>query len=123
MIVIHKIDLIKAPSTLSNSESIGEYHINRAKSILERELERRRSSQSGKVAIEGLGFENDGGEETELGGLECSGQSGEFKFANWDGGEVAFVASSMVGVGEDGDEKSDDADGLVGLREWLDDNM
>ena len=64
------------------------------------------------------GKEDEGGLTAE-GGLECSG-SGEFRFAEWEGGEVAFLGS-YVKVGEkvsEAEEKAD-ADGLESFREWL----
>lgn len=70
----------------------------------------------GGVGVESLGAE--GEESSELGGLECTG-SGEFRFAEWEGGEVPFFGTS-VSVGKAvsvSDEKGQD--GLAPLREWL----
>lgn len=110
-IVAHKSDLLKASSSAS-SEQLA---INRVRTILERELDKRKASHAGGVGVESLGGE--GEEVSELGGLECSG-SGEFRFAEWEGGEVSFIGTSVT-VGKAaavGDEK---ADGLTPLREWL----
>ena len=83
--------------------------ISRVRTILERELEKRR----GGISVEGAGDEN------ELGGLECTGQPGAaFKFSDWEGGEVTFLATN-VRVGEAKSEKENDVDGLNPLREWL----
>jgi len=109
LILAHKADLLKSTSTASDVLAA-----NRVKSILERELEKRRVSQSGGVTIEGLGAE---GERSDLGGLDCSGP--EFRFAEWEGGEVTFMGSS-VRAGNGADVQSEKhVDGLSTLREWL----
>ncbi|KII88260.1 hypothetical protein PLICRDRAFT_161165 [Plicaturopsis crispa FD-325 SS-3] len=119
LILAHKSDLLKSTSVASTatagSDSLA---VTRVKTVLERELEKRRTSQLGGVGVEGLGEE---GERSDMGGLECSGPaSGVFKFAEWEGGDITFVGTS-VRVGKDSglDEKSDD--GLSPLREWLGD--
>lgn len=91
------------------------------KTILERELEKRRASQSGGVGVEGLGAE---GERSDMGGLECSGPGGgAFKFAEWEGGEIDFLGTS-VKVGSDiGGEKSEQGDGLDVFREWVNETL
>ena len=84
-------------------------------SLAEVELDKRKASHAGGVGVESLGGEGEEG--TELGGLECS-STGEFRFAEWEGGEVSFIGTSVT-VGKAaaiGDEK---ADGLTPLREWL----
>jgi len=114
LILAHKADLLKSTSTTSENVAV-----NRVKSILERELEKRRVSQTGGVNIEGLGEE---GERSDMGGLECSGPGGaEFRFADWEGGQVTFIGSSVrVGKGlEASNEKGEDVDGLSRLREWM----
>ena len=73
--------------------------------------------------MESLGDDGKGDEGalTAEGGLECSG-SGEFRFSEWEGGEVTFLGS-FVKVGEkasEGDEKAE-ADGLESFKEWLND--
>lgn len=89
----------------------------RVRTILERELEKRREAQSSGIGIEGLGAE---GERSDMGGLDCSGPGGIFKFANWEGGEIDF-AGTWVNVGELKDEeKGANVDGLASLRSWLD---
>lgn len=90
--------------------------INRVRTILERELDKRRTSHAGGVGVESLGGEGEEG--SELGGLECTG-SGEFRFAEWEGGEVSFFGTS-VAVGKavpTEDEKG--KDGLAPFSEWL----
>jgi signal recognition particle receptor subunit beta len=99
--------------TGSSSGSPTEMAISRVRTILERELEMRREAQSSGMGIEGLGAE---GERSDMGGLECSGPGGIFKFANWEGGEVDF-AGSWVNIGELKAEEN--VDGLASLRSWL----
>jgi signal recognition particle receptor subunit beta len=103
----------------SASSSAEQLAINRVRTILERELDKRRTSHTGGVGVESLGAE--GEESSELAGLECSG-NGEFRFADWEGGEVSFLGTS-VSVGKavviDDDEKTQD--GLAPLRDWLSD--
>jgi|ERR1700722_337565 len=117
LIVAHKADVLKSPSTPSpmTSDSLV---ISRVKTVLERELEKRRASQLGGVGVEGLGEE---GERSDMGGLECNGSSSAtFRFSDWEGGEVGFVASSVsVGVRSEADGGEEDGDGLAALREWL----
>ncbi|KAJ6525625.1 signal recognition particle receptor beta subunit-domain-containing protein [Mycena capillaripes] len=116
LILAHKSDLLKSGTASATPETLA---INRVKTILERELEKRRVSQSGGVGIEGLGEE---GERTEMGGLECTGDKGVFRFDGWEGGEVVFLGTSVkVGKKMEVDEKSD-TDGLSALREWMEDN-
>ncbi|KAJ8598034.1 hypothetical protein M405DRAFT_802909 [Rhizopogon salebrosus TDB-379] len=110
LILAHKCDLMK---TGTSSGSPTEMAISRVRTILERELEMRRVAQSSGMGIEGLGAE---GERSDMGGLECSGPGGIFKFANWEGGEVDF-AGSWVNVGELKAEEN--IDGLASLRSWL----
>lgn len=124
LVLAHKADLLK-PSASSTAAA---FAITRVRTVLERELEKRKASYAGGVGIEGLG-EDDGkgggaaGEGVVVGaeGLECEG-GGEFRFEKWEGGEVAFVGTSVrVGekVNEDSDEKEGHEDGLESLREWL----
>lgn len=90
------------------------------KAILERELEKRRASQSGGINIEGLGEE---GERTDMGGLECGEKEGStFKFDEWEGGEIAFIGTSIT-PGSTQSEKSASERGLDSLWGWLEDNM
>ncbi|KAH9857146.1 P-loop containing nucleoside triphosphate hydrolase protein [Lenzites betulinus] len=113
VIVAHKCDLLRSTATAS-SEQLA---INRVRTILERELEKRRVSHVNGVAVEGLGAED---AESELGGLECSG-TGEFKFADWEGGEIGFIGTS-VAVGRAAPivtEKQPEGDDLISFREWL----
>ncbi|KAK7020472.1 signal recognition particle receptor beta subunit-domain-containing protein [Favolaschia claudopus] len=115
LILAHKSDLLKPGTAASaTSESLA---INRVKTILERELEKRRVAQTGGVGVEGLGEEGEG---TEMGGLECSGEKGAFRFEAWEGGEVQFLGT-WVKVGRGVDEKSTE-DGLSVLRQWMEDS-
>ncbi|EKM55187.1 uncharacterized protein PHACADRAFT_255640 [Phanerochaete carnosa HHB-10118-sp] len=109
-IVAHKCDLLKA-STNATSEQLA---INRVRTILERELDKRKASHAGGVGMESLGAEGEEG--AELGGLECSGN--EFKFAEWEGGEVAFIGTS-VAVGKAAVVDGEKRDGLSDFRDWL----
>jgi signal recognition particle receptor subunit beta len=84
----------------------------RVRTILERELEKRRASQ-GRMAVEGLGNE---GDRLNIGGLECNAPAGSaFKFSEWEGGEVEFI-TSFVSPGEKG------GDGLSDFLESLEDH-
>lgn len=113
-IVAHKCDALKASST-ATSEQLA---INRVRSVLERELEKRRTSHVGGVGVESLGSEDE--ESSELAGLDCTG-GGEFKFEQWEGGEIVFLGTSVsVGKGPaPSDEKAGGHRGLVPLQEWL----
>ncbi|KAG6861343.1 hypothetical protein C0995_001322 [Termitomyces sp. Mi166 len=116
IILAHKYDLINAGSQANaTSEQLA---INRVKSVLERELEKRRASQKGGVGVEGLGGED---EKSDMGGLDCNGPPGAlFKFSDWEGGEISFLGTSAkVSKANDDHEKPVD-DGLASLREWLD---
>ncbi|KAG6376471.1 hypothetical protein JVT61DRAFT_2464 [Boletus reticuloceps] len=107
LILAHKTDLLKMGASLSSASEVA---ITRVRSILERELEKRRASQSGGVGVESLGAEGEG---TEMDGLECSGT---FKFSEWEGGDVEFL-STWVKVGEGKEESGKDA--LDDLKDWL----
>jgi len=121
LIIAHKCDLLKTGG-LSGTSSLEQLAINRVRSVLERELNKRRRSHTGSVAIDELGTE--GEDASELGGLDSTGPPGEtFKFAEWEGGEIEFIGS-WVSVGEtveQEDEKGGGAggDGIRGLESWL----
>ncbi|EKM82434.1 hypothetical protein AGABI1DRAFT_111060 [Agaricus bisporus var. burnettii JB137-S8] len=118
LIVAHKADLLKAGTSVNQNEPLA---VTRVKTILERELEKRRASQSGGVGIEGLGAED---EKTEMGGLDCGNGTNAFKFDDWEGGEVAFVSTFVRQAKPNSDDEKCDADGgLMDLRNWLADNM
>jgi signal recognition particle receptor subunit beta len=121
LVLAHKCDLLKMGG-LSTTSSLEQLAINRVRTVLERELDKRRRSHTGSVAIDELGAE---GEDTsELGGLDGTGPPGEaFKFAEWEGGEIEFIGS-WVSVGETvelEDEKGEGAggDGIRDLLAWL----
>ncbi|KAM6500299.1 P-loop containing nucleoside triphosphate hydrolase protein [Amanita muscaria] len=118
LILAHKVDLLS--SFLSTSDSARNLAINRVKTILERELEKRRAAHANSVTIEGLGEE---GERTELGGLECTGSANStFKFNEWEGGDVIFLATSVKVQGASQEkEKIEDQEpsGLTDLTNWL----
>jgi len=113
VIVAHKYDLIKTTTSTTSPEDLA---ITRVKTILERELEKRRVSQTGGVGIEGLGAE---GERTELGGLECTG--GAFKFSEWEGA-VDFVGS-WVKIEKEGSSDEKAEDGLASFKSWIGENL
>lgn len=115
LILAHKSDLLKSSS--SSAVTSLTLAVNRVRSILERELEKRRASQSGGVGVEGLGAE---GERSDMGGLECSGPgSRAFRFAEWEGGDIEFIGTFVkVGPVAD-DEKGGDDHGLDAFLEWL----
>ncbi|KAG5644037.1 hypothetical protein DXG03_009189 [Asterophora parasitica] len=118
-ILAHKSDLLSTGSQANASaESLA---INRVKSVLERELEKRRASQSGGVGVEGLGAE---GEKSEMGGLDCNGPAGSaFRFSDWEGGEISFVGTSAKVSKAAEDPEKEAEDGLAALRDWLDEHM
>lgn len=108
LVLAHKTDLVKAGAS---SSSVTEVAISRVRTVLERELGKRKASQTGGVGVESM----DAKSESELGGLECGGTAGGgFKFSDWDGGEVDFIGT-WVEVGE----KNGDQDGLHELKDWL----
>lgn len=93
LILAHKTDLLKTGSISSSDPN--ELAISRVRTVLERELEKRRSSGLG-VQIEGLGDDEKGLDSSTVGGLECAGGNGLFKFSDWDGGEISFVGTSIA---------------------------
>ena len=95
--------------------------ITRVRNVLERELEKRRVSQSGGVAVEGLGEE---GGQSEMGGLDrASGTKGDFRFEDWEGGEITFIGSSLrFGMAAEDQEKGEQ-EGLLHFREWLEEKI
>ncbi|TEB25910.1 P-loop containing nucleoside triphosphate hydrolase protein [Coprinellus micaceus] len=119
LILCNKADMLGKNSTGSSTSTLA---INRVRTILERELEKRRVSTAGGVAVEGLGEdEGDGGEGTD--------GNAPFRFEEWEGGEVVFLGTSAKPVEggdekKDGDEKSEAEDGgLAELKDWLEENM
>jgi len=116
LILAHKSDLIKTSSISTDATALA---VNRVQTILERELERRRASQSGGMGVEGLGEE--GNESPHMGGLDCSGPGGTFKFENWEGGEILFLGT-CVQYSESTDEKSVKGS-ITPLMEWMEENM
>lgn len=119
LIVAHKTDLLQSSATASSPP--GTFAITRVKTILERELEKRRSSQSNGVGIENLGED---GETSDIGGLECAG-NGPFRFDDWEGGDVSFIATSckVTKRNETSEKTLDENEGLTPLLEWLEDTF
>ena len=118
IILAHKSDLLASTTSSSNTPA-DQLAINRVRTILERELEKRKRSQAGGMGIESLGGGE--GDNTEVSRLECNGvDSGVFKFSEWGGGEVTFLGTSIPRTGEKvQDEKTGNICGLEGLRQWL----
>lgn len=116
LILAHKSDLLRTTSSNNNSHALA---VKRVKTILERELEKRRDSQSGGVNVEGLGEE---GERTDMGGLDCGEKEGSaFKFDEWEGGEILFFGTSVLPVSLD--KGSESSNNLELLLDWLNNNM
>jgi signal recognition particle receptor subunit beta len=115
LILAHKVDLLKSTSSVAPDANA----ISRVKNVLERELEKRRASQVGGVGVEGLGEE---GGQSEMGGLDRASGKGDFKFEDWEGGDITFLATSLR-PGRAVDDQEKDGQGLLSLRQWLDQNM
>ncbi|KAG9006596.1 hypothetical protein FRB90_009852 [Tulasnella sp. 427] len=142
LIHAHKSDLLVVrtntpSSSVSTKSQTRQLAIDRTRTILERELEKRRKAAQAGVNVEGMGavVGSGAGEEAWDGvsGLECSGSkggnAGTFKFEDWDGGDVSFSAGWVDVIRDDGiiqvenekrkaDAESED-DGLAPLREWI----
>ncbi|GAW09654.1 signal recognition particle receptor subunit [Lentinula edodes] len=116
LILAHKCDLIKASSSSADTSALA---VTRVQTILERELERRKLSQSGGMGVEALGDENNN-EKSNMGGLDCRGPGGTFKFENWEGGEVVFLGTSVQSSRSD--EKSVKGS-IAPLMDWIEENM
>ncbi|KIY43472.1 hypothetical protein FISHEDRAFT_10799, partial [Fistulina hepatica ATCC 64428] len=111
VILAHKSDLLRTGAGVGDDLAI-----NRVKVILERELEKRRLSQTA-VGVESLGEE---GERSEFGGLDCSGPGGVFRFSEWDGGQVVFLSTSCPRLkGTENEPEKQDTNGLESLLDWL----
>jgi signal recognition particle receptor subunit beta len=104
VIAAHKADLIKPTA---GGPAPAQLAANRVRSVLERELERRRA------ALVGV--------EDALGGLDGGAPGQPFRFADWDGGEVAFVGTWATPGQQkaEGESEKAPADGLAELRSWL----
>ena len=86
VVLAHKVDFVKAPAGAGDSHSV-----TRVRTVLERELEKRRTAQTSGHAVEKLGNLEE--EEDVMGGLECRGTS--FSFEQWEGGECVLVSTSV----------------------------
>ena len=114
IILAHKSDLLASTTSSSNTPA-DQLAVNRVRTILERELEKRRQSQAGGMGIESLGGGE--GDNAEVSGLECSGVAGSvFGFSDWEGGEVTFLGTSISRTEK---EKASSIGGLEGLQQWL----
>ena len=108
LILAHKCDLLKTGTISTTSEQLA---TNRVRAILERELEKRRRSHTGSVAIDELGAE--GEDNSEWGGLDCNGALGEsFKFSEWGGGDIEFMGTWVSAGDMDGKRQ-------INLAAWL----
>lgn len=111
------MDLLKTTSSATPDANA----ISRVRNVLERELEKRRVSQSGGVGVEGLGEE---GGHSEMGGLgRGSGTKGDFRFEDWEGGDITFIGSSLRFGKAAEDQEKGEQEGLLQFREWLEENM
>lgn len=96
--------------------------VNRVRTVLERELEKRRSAGAessgvGSTGVGSAGIASADNEDTAgLGGLDCTG-GGAFRFADWEGGPIGFVGT-MVEIGASFTEEKPSG-GIAPLREWL----
>ena len=129
LVLGHKADML--PKTFGGVNA--QAAVQRVRTILERELERRRrGAASGAGGMAELG-EGEGGGESGVGaGLDITGDEKDaFTFEKWEGGEVD-VRATWVDVkrsndghttddeeheGEKGEVKSED--GLAGLVQWI----
>lgn len=120
MIQAHKADLVSA-SASANRQTVA---ADRVRTVLERELEKRRQTSVGGVGVEGLG-DGDASAGVITGGLESSGD-GTFRFDKWEGGEISCVGGwvsvsrSEPDFSEKLDEKEGADTGLDALNAWLD---
>ena len=99
------------------------------RTVLERELEKRRAAATSGVGIEGLGSSSSGftsneGDDESLGmsGLDCtSGSNGAFKFSHWEGGEVEFAATwvEIDSKVKELEKSESDSTGLDSLKSFL----
>lgn len=129
LVLGHKADMLPKAFGGVNAQAA----VQRVRTILERELERRRrGAASGAGGMAALGEEEGGGENGVGAGLDITGDEKEvFTLEKWEGGEVG-VRATWVDVkrssdghttddeeheGEKGDVKSED--GLAGLVQWI----
>jgi signal recognition particle receptor subunit beta len=118
LIVAHKYDLLKSTASAPQQQLA----INRVRTVLERELEKRRvaSAEASGVGSTGVGTAGIGGadseDSTELGGLDST-SGGSFRFADWEGGPINFVGTTVDSSASADEEKR--ANGIAPLREWL----
>ncbi|KAH7104144.1 P-loop containing nucleoside triphosphate hydrolase protein [Auriculariales sp. MPI-PUGE-AT-0066] len=110
-VVAAKCDLAGASTTSG---------VTRVRTVLERELDKRRAS---RVDVEGvgLGMETADDGTGNLGGLETVGAPGTpFRLAEWEGGEIAVLGCSVTISGPTGEkEEASEKDGLIQVREWI----
>lgn len=125
LIQAHKSDLISLPS--SATPIPGARHalaVTRVRTVLERELEKRRQSSLVGVGVGALGEEGASAEaESVSGGLECTGE-GPFAFERWEGGEISCVGGCIqpgIVSQKEGDFSAEKPgyDGLEGLSSWV----
>ncbi|KAI0005987.1 signal recognition particle receptor beta subunit-domain-containing protein [Russula compacta] len=120
--VLHAVVTIPpSQRSVSATSSLEQLATNRVRTVLERELDKRRRSHTGSVTIDELGSE--GEDNSELGGLDCAVPEGEaFKFAEWEGGDIDFIGT-WVSVGEMVElenEKGAGGEGIKSLLAWVD---
>ena len=108
------VALVATKCDLAGSSTSG---ITRVRTVLERELDKRRAA---RVDVEGVGLGMETSDDSStLGGLDTVGPPGSpFRLAEWEGGEIVVLGSSVnVATGEN--EKGGEKDGLVQVREWI----
>lgn len=117
LIFANKSDLIFAPASSTRETVAAE----RVRTILERELEKRRKSSLTCVDVGGLGETGEEEDGAVQGGMETLGDE-PFTFAKWEGGEVTIVGGCVEKQKLETTEKSKEttAGGLAALGSWLD---
>lgn len=120
LILANKSDLLSVP-VASSREAVA---ADRVRTILERELEKRRQSSLTGVGVGGLG-ETAEDEDTGAiqGGLETLGD-GSFTFVKWEGGEVKVSGGCVEKQTREkleASEKTPESRGLDAVLSWIDD--
>lgn len=114
LIFANKSDLLSTSSSSTRETVAAE----RVRTILERELEKRRQSSLTGVGVGGLGETGEEDDGAIQGGLETL-SGGPFTFATWEGGEVTSIGGCVEKQTQEKLEATT-MSGLVGLESWLD---
>jgi len=124
----HKADLLSSssPATPPTQQTL-DLAKDRVRTVLERELDKRRKTFAKDVRFEGLGADAGVGDDSGGSGLDCATEDGTFRFDRWEAGNVEFSAGWVEVVREDGitstsseKEKETEGGSLRELKEWLD---